>query len=93
MARLCYSESMLQPCEMFWIEDSDLAHYLLPCLVVALLECLQDSEAQDEHKKWCLHFVDRLITTFEVNDVEITTNPSYVNHLHYISSCSKVQIV
>ena len=76
---------MRRPCEFFWIEDSDLAQYLLPCLVVALLELLQDAEAQDEHKKWCLHFVDRLITTFEVHDMEIGTIQHYMNYLNYMN--------
>jgi hypothetical protein len=92
MARRCYVESMRQPCEFFWIEDSDLAHYLLPCLVVALLGLLQDSEAKDEHKKWCLHFVDRLITTFEMHDMEITTNRNYINHLNFIRN-SEVKMI
>jgi hypothetical protein len=90
MARRCYTESMKQPCEFFWIEDSDSAHYLLPCLVMALLELLQDSKAQDENKKWCLHFVNRLVTTFEMHEMEVITDDTYISN-HYYLSCNKVR--
>lgn len=87
MARRCYTESMLQPSNFFSMNDSDLAHYLLPCLVVALQELMQDTSATEENKVWCLHFVERMVNTFEICEMEISTNNTYMNHLHYLGDC------
>lgn len=87
MARKCYKASMLGPCNFYWMEYSDLAQHLLPCLVVALLHLLNDPLAETKTKEWCLNFIDRLIKSFEIHELEVSTSTLYFNYLHQLSCC------
>lgn len=92
MARKFYTESLRKSCDFFWVNDTDLAYYLLPCLVVVLLELLQDPNAQVENKKWYLHFVDRLVKTFEMHELEIISTYETCYYHRYYLNCSKVGV-
>lgn len=70
--RNCYRQSIHKPSiHSSFVEDYSLALHLLPCLVVALLNVLNDPTAETKTKEWCLHFVDMFIKTFEMHEMEM----------------------